>query len=87
MNILLIPTSRGCLMETGVFALLCTFVIGPIIVLPFIYFMIRKQKEVEIIKYKKEILTMELEKEKVHLEVLNAENQKYDRMIEDQTKI
>jgi hypothetical protein len=62
------------------------FIGAPIIVFSFILLHKRSQRYIEEMKYKRQILELELEKEKVHLKIIEAENLKYDRIIEDSTK-
>jgi hypothetical protein len=42
--------------------------------------------EVELVKYKRDMMAIELEKEKIHLKLMEAENKKYDRIIEEGSK-
>lgn len=62
------------------------FIGAPMVVFSFILLHKRSQKYIEEMKYKKQILELELEKEKIHFKMIEAENLKYDRIIEDSTK-
>jgi hypothetical protein len=66
---------------TGSIAIVSLFVGLPGIVFHFIY-KSRKNKT-EMIKQQKELLEVELEKEKLQLRLLEEENRKYDIMIQD----
>jgi hypothetical protein len=70
---------------TGSVAILSLFVGLPALVLPFIY-LSKKNKnaaEIEKLRYQKELMALEVEKEKVQLLRLEAENKKYDAILED----
>jgi hypothetical protein len=41
----------------------------------------RREKEIEKIKYQKEILELEVEKEKLNIKLLEEENKKLDKII------
>ncbi|MDR2245792.1 MAG: hypothetical protein LBE17_03800 [Treponema sp.] len=64
---------------TGSITIAALFVGLPAIALNFIYKM-RKNK-IEMITRQKELLETEIEKEKLHLKVLEEENRKYDKLI------
>jgi hypothetical protein len=65
---------------TGSIAILSVFVGLPGIVFHFIYK--SKKNKTEMIKQQKELLEIEIEKEKIHLRLLEEENRKYDKIIE-----
>ncbi|MDR1909783.1 MAG: hypothetical protein LBQ35_07725 [Spirochaetaceae bacterium] len=68
---------------TGSVAILSVFVGLPVTVLSFInkYRENKNKAELEKIKYQKEILELEIEKETVQLKRLEAENRKYDELL------
>lgn len=68
---------------TGVVAIICLFIGAPGITFGFILVSKKLKRDVEILKYKKEILELEVEKERIREKVLEAENKKYDRLIEN----
>lgn len=59
------------------------FIIAPAIVFSFILLMKRSRLKVEELRYKRDIAALELEKDKTRLQLLEAENAKYDRLISD----
>jgi hypothetical protein len=65
---------------TGSIAVIALFVGLPGIVLHFIYKC--KKNKTEMIKHQKELLEIEIEKEKIQLKLLEEENKKYDKIIE-----
>lgn len=65
----------------GIIAILSSLVGIPLIVFGFIFLNIRNKRELAAMKIKKEMLELEVEKERVHLRLLEAENSKYDRLI------
>jgi hypothetical protein len=64
---------------TGSIAIVSLFVGLPGIVLHFIYK--SKENKTEMIKQQKELLEIEIEKEKMQLKLLEEENRKYDKII------
>lgn len=64
-------------------SILSIFVIAPAIVFTFIFMMKRSRLKAEELRYKRDIAALELEKDKMHLQLLEAENAKYDRLIAD----
>ncbi|GHV16476.1 hypothetical protein FACS189493_2390 [Spirochaetia bacterium] len=66
-----------------IIAILSLFVAAPIIVFSFIYMRGKNRADVEKMQIQKEIMELEVEKEKVQLLRLEAENKKYDAMIKD----
>lgn len=67
-------------------SVLSLFVFAPAIVFSFIYFSKRNKFKLEELRYKKEMLELEIEKENAHIKMLEAENAKYDRLIEGKGK-
>jgi hypothetical protein len=68
---------------TGSIAILSLFVGLPAIVLTFIHKNIKnkREKEIEKLKYQREILELEIEKENKHIKLLEEENKKLDKII------
>jgi hypothetical protein len=68
---------------TGSVAILSLFVGLPAIILTFIRKNIKNKREHEIekLKYQKEILELEIEKENKHIKLLEEENKKLDKII------
>lgn len=68
------------------FAVFCAFIAAPSIVFTFILLGKRNRTELEKLKYRKEILELEIAKEDAHTRALVEENRKYDRLIADGRK-
>ena len=68
---------------TGSLAILSLFVGLPAVILSFIYrnSKNKREKEIEKIKYRKEILELEVKKQDSQLKLLEAENKKLDKII------
>jgi hypothetical protein len=64
-------------------SILSIFVVAPAIVFSFIYLGKKNKLRVEEMRYKRDILALELEKDRLHIRSLEIENAKYDRIIED----
>jgi hypothetical protein len=71
---------------TAIISVICVFIGAPAIVFGFLLMGKRYKKEIEMMKYKKEMMELEIEKEHMHIKLLEAENAKYDRIIEDRKK-
>jgi hypothetical protein len=70
---------------TGSIAILSLFVGLPAIVFTFIHKNVKnkREKEIEKLKYQKEILELEIEKENKQIRLLEEENKKLDRIINE----
>ena len=66
----------------GIIAILSSLIGIPLIVFSFIYLNIKSKRAVEIMRIKKEMLELDVEKERVKARLLEAENLKYDRIID-----
>jgi hypothetical protein len=66
----------------AIVSILSVFIGAPAIVFSFVYFSKKQKLRLEEMKIKRDILELELEKDKMHLRLLDAENDKYDRLIE-----
>jgi hypothetical protein len=67
-------------------SILSVFVAAPFIVFSFIYFMKKNKHRLEELRYRRDILELEIEKENARIRLLEAENAKYDRLIADERK-
>lgn len=67
---------------TGIFAIFCALIGIPSIVFGFILINNRGKRNIEALRLKKEMLQLEIEKERTQIRLLEAENRKYDRLIE-----
>ena len=68
---------------TAIISVICVFGVAPITVFGFVLLLKRQKHRVEELRYKKEILELELEKEAYKIKLLQEENRKYDRLIHD----
>jgi hypothetical protein len=66
------------------FGMLMSLFVAPLLTYGFILLMKRNKCEVEKLKYKKEILELEIRKDLVHLQLIAEENKKYDRLLESE---
>lgn len=64
-------------------SVLSVFVFAPAIVFSFIYLSKKRKLAVEELRYKRDIMALELEKDRARLQLIEAENKKYDRIIDD----
>jgi Na+-translocating ferredoxin:NAD+ oxidoreductase RnfG subunit len=64
-----------------IIAVLSVFVLAPGIVFGFVYKNKKNKIDLQKMQYQKEILELELEKERTQLKLLEAENTKYDNII------
>jgi hypothetical protein len=67
------------------FGMIMFFFVAPALTFGFVGYTKRLKADVEKKRYQKEILELEIRKEELHLKMLEEENKKYDRMIEDNT--
>jgi hypothetical protein len=67
---------------TGIIAILSSLIGIPVIVFGFIYLNIRNKRALQVIKLQKEMLELEVEKDRLKLDLLDAENAKYDKIID-----
>ena len=72
--------------STAIIAIFSVFGLAPMTVFGFILLLKRQKHRVEELRYKKEILELELEKEAYKIKLLEEENRKYDRLIQDQCR-
>jgi H+/gluconate symporter-like permease len=70
---------------TGSVAVISLFVGLPAVITAYLYKNAKnkREKEIERLKYQKEILALELEKQHTHLRLLEDENKKLDRILND----
>jgi hypothetical protein len=67
-------------------SVLSLFVIAPAIVFTFIYMSKKSKLNVEEMRYKRDMMALELEKDRLRLQLMEAENAKYDRIIADSSR-
>jgi hypothetical protein len=69
---------------TGIVAIVSLFVILPAILIPILGSNAKhkREKDVEKLRYQKEILELEIEKENIHLKQLETENKNLDKLID-----
>jgi hypothetical protein len=67
----------------GTIAILSIFIGVPSVIMFFIYKIIKGMKDKEKIKYQKEILELEIEKQRNQIKLLEEENRKYDNIIDN----
>lgn len=65
----------------GIIAILSSLLGIPLIVFGFIYLNLKGKRAIEVLRLQKEIMKLELEKDKAKIRMLEAENIKYDREI------
>ena len=66
-----------------ILAIICSLVLAPGIIFGFILLMRKSKNDLEKMKLQREISEMEFKREELHLKSLQAENKKYDRLIEE----
>jgi hypothetical protein len=71
---------------TGIVALVCVFIIAPTIVFGFILLGKRGKNKLEELRYRRDILALELEKDKSRIALLEAESRNYDRLISEEER-
>jgi len=65
----------------GIIAILSSLLGIPLIVFGFIYLNLKGKRAIEVLRLQKEIMKLELEKDKAKIRMLEAENIKFDREI------
>jgi hypothetical protein len=65
----------------AIISILCVFIAAPAIVFGFILLSKRGKNRIEELKCQRDILALEIEKDKSRIALLEAENRKYDRLI------
>jgi hypothetical protein len=66
-----------------IISVLSVFIGAPAIVFGFIYLNKKGQREIEKLRYQREIMALEVEKERTRLLAIEAESRKYDRIIDE----
>jgi hypothetical protein len=66
-----------------IIAIISNCVVLPGIIFTFIYKNKKNKTEIEKMKYQKEILELEIEKENLNIKKLEEENRKYDKIINE----
>ncbi|MDR2150498.1 MAG: hypothetical protein LBO67_06725 [Spirochaetaceae bacterium] len=69
---------------TGIIAIISTLVAAPAIVFSFIYKVAKNKQELKRLQYQKEILELEINKQNNQIKLLEEENKKYDKIINQQ---
>ena len=64
------------------FGMIMGLLVAPALTFGFIVLLRKQKSDVEKLKYKKEILELEIKKEEMHIKEIEAENRKYDNLIE-----
>jgi len=64
------------------FGMIMGLFVAPAITFGFILLIKKQKSDVEKLRYKKEILELEIKKEEAHIKLIQEENKKYDRIIE-----
>ena len=64
------------------FPVLCVFIGAPSVVFTFVYMVKRGRNDLEALRIKKDMLELEVERERLRVAALAEENRKYDRLIE-----
>jgi hypothetical protein len=67
---------------TIVFPVFCVFIAAPAIVFGFILLQRQGRNRIEELRIRKDMLMLEVEKEKLRLASMSEENRKYDRIID-----
>lgn len=67
----------------GIVAILSALIGIPVIVFGFVLLNLRSKRSIDKIRLQKEILELELQKDQIKLKMLEAENIKYDRLIDN----
>jgi hypothetical protein len=74
----------GSIMDiTGIIAIVSTLIVAPAIVFSFIYKVTKNKQEIIKLKYQKDILELELKKQNNQIKLLEEENNKYDKIINE----
>jgi len=71
---------------TAIISVMSVFIGTPLVVFSFIYLNVRSKRNIEALRYRKEIIELELEKEQIKLKVIEEENKKYDKLIETESQ-
>jgi hypothetical protein len=66
---------------TEVVSIVSTLVVAPAIVFLFIYKIKKNKTDIEKLKYEKEVLELEIEKQNNQMKLLAKESEKYDKLI------
>lgn len=77
------PSNRSRHGNRPIVSVVCLFILAPAIVFSFIYLSKKNKLRVEELRYKRDILALELERDRLKVQSLEAENAKHDRIIAD----
>ena len=67
---------------TGIVAVSALFIVLPAIIFAFSYKVKKNKHEIEKLKYQKEILELEVQKDAVKIQLLEQENKNLDKIID-----
>ena len=68
------------------FGMIMFFFVAPALTFSFIAYTKKIKADVEKLRYKKEIIELEIKKEETHLKMIVEENRKYDKLIESNSE-
>ena len=68
------------------FGMIMFFFVAPALTFGFIAYTKKVKADVEKLRYKKEIIELEIKKEETHLNMIVEENRKYDKLIESNSE-
>jgi len=67
------------------FGMIMTLFVAPVLTFGFLLINKKYRTDIEKLKLKKEMLELELKKDEIHMKLIEAENRKLDRIIEEHT--
>ncbi len=67
------------------FGMIMCFFVAPALTFGFITITKKIKADVDKLRYRKEIIELEIKKDEIHLQMIMEENKKYDKMIRDTT--
>ena len=67
------------------FGMIMSFIVAPALTFGFILLNRKIKSDIEKLKYKKEILELEIQKEEMHIRLIESENRNLDRLIDAHT--
>jgi len=65
--------------------MICSLLLCPAIIFGFIYLMRKQKIDIEKLKLQKELKELEIQKDELHIRLLQEENRKYDLIIKDKS--
>ena len=67
------------------FGMIMCFFVAPALTFGFITITKKIKADVDKLRYRKEIIELEIKRDEIHLQMIMEENKKYDKMIRDTT--